>query len=67
MAFVFFGIAWHVLFVLADSLPAVFWIVFVLMAAYLTLQALEVLLRILPSVSILTEENQLINLTRAYT
>ena len=59
VAFVFFGIAWHVLFVLADSLPAVFWIVFVLMAAYLTLQALDVLLRILPSVSILTEENQL--------
>jgi hypothetical protein len=59
VAFVFFGIAWHVLFVLADSLPAVFWIVFVLMAAYLTLQALEVLLRILPSVSILPEENQL--------
>jgi hypothetical protein len=50
-----------VLFVLADTLLAVFWIVFLLMAAYLTLQALEVLVRILPSVGILPKENQLMS------
>ena len=49
------------LFVLADTLLAVFWIVFLLMAAYLTLQALEVLVRILPSVGILPKENQLMS------
>jgi len=49
VAFVFFGIACHVLFVLADSLPAVFYMVVILLAVYLGLQAFEVLLRILPS------------------
>ena len=49
VAFVFFGIACHVLFVLADSLPAVFYIVVILLAVYLGLQAFEVLLKILPS------------------
>jgi len=56
---VFFGIAWHVLFVLADTLPVVFYIVFILLATYLTLQALEVLVRILPSLDIFAEQEEL--------
>jgi hypothetical protein len=59
VALVFFGIAWHVLFVLADSLPVVFYIVFILVAVYLTLQAFEVLVRILPSLDIFGEQEEL--------
>jgi hypothetical protein len=48
VALVFFCIACHVVFVLADSLPAVFYIVFILLAVYLALQVFEVVARILP-------------------
>jgi hypothetical protein len=49
VAFVFFGIAFHVLFVLSDTQGAVLWAVFVFIGLYLCIYASEVVLSLLES------------------